>query len=240
MDHASGRDIALLDSDDAWHPDKLQLQVQQLEAAPDGAMLVSLTRQLVTGRRHHIAPSRLMTRRDDVGSYLFQKGGVIQSSMMMLRRDLAVSVRFEDGSRFHDDWSFALRLQTAGARFEMLPQALTIYDDAAGRPRLSPAYTASRLQWLDARRFLIGDAAYWSAVAALASRLPHDDNVTPLRLIFTACRTGAISAPRAAYYSAAWLFPPLRNLARSAVEWWRGPANAWTSGRTRRVEQSDD
>ncbi|MFN4140734.1 glycosyltransferase family 2 protein [Aestuariivirga sp.] len=229
IDAARGRYIALLDSDDGWHPDKLLLQLRHLEAAETPGRLVSLTRQVVKGRRSHVAPSCLMTPADDVGDYLFRQGGIIQSSMMMLSRNLAAEVRFEEGSRGHDDWSFALRLQSAGARFEMLPEPLTIYDDGTGRMRRSPSYSAARLQWLQQRRAEIGEAAYWAAVAAVASHLPKTSAANPLRLIATAHGNGAVGLPRTAYYMLSWAFPPARSLARSAFAAWAGRPSARTS-----------
>jgi len=223
FDAAAGRYVALLDSDDSWHPDKLRLQVQQLDSS-SGGKLVSLTRQLVRGSRLHVMPARPMTERDQVGRYLFLDGGVIQSSMMMMSRDLAVQTRFEDGARGHDDWCFAIRLQENGARFAMLERPLTIYDDTEGRARLSPIYSSARLDWLRKRRTQLGDQAYWAAVAAIASRLPRDEEVSPPRLIITAYRNGAIGAARAGYYLAAQAFPPLRTLARHARQRWSGAA----------------
>jgi len=220
IDAATGRYVAFLDSDDGFHPTKLERQIRQLEAAD--SRLVSLTRQFVRSRRDHIAPRRPMTVSDRVGDYLFRQGGVIQSSMMMLSRELASSVRFEDGSRGHDDWSFALRLEAAGARFAMLEEPLTIYDDLPGRDRRSPTYSAARLAWLAERRHLLGDTAYWAAVAAVASHLPRSDDVRPLGLIGSAYRQNAIGIGRAAYYSLAWLVPPARGGARQLQQMWSG------------------
>src|SRR5579871_1321160 len=58
IENARGRYVALLDSDDAWQPEKLARQFQQLENAEDRNLLVSLTRQLVVGSRTYQAPRR--------------------------------------------------------------------------------------------------------------------------------------------------------------------------------------
>ena len=218
IDAARGHYVALLDSDDAWHPDKLRRQVEHLDSRPPE--VVSLTRQKVIAAWNYVTPAQLMTGQDDVGSYLFLKGGVIQSSMMMLGRSLAAEVRFEDGARGHDDWSFALRLQQQGARFEMLAEPLTLYSDAGDRPRRSPTYSAKRLEWLGQRRAQLGERAYWAAVAAVASHIHSDPRVKPLQLIAAALRNHAISTPRATYYVLSWAFPPARNMARQARQRW--------------------
>lgn len=220
IDAALGRYVALLDSDDAWHPEKLRLQFAQLEKNGSGRELVSLTRQLVRSRHAYVSPTLAMEPDDDVGSYLFLKGGVIQSSMMVLSRDLAARVRFDKSDHGHDDWSFALRLQAAGACFAMLEDPLTIYDDTAGRTRRSPTYSSARLGWLEDRRAALGERAYWAAAAAVASHLPLGSGVNPLGIISTAYRRGAISPGRAAYYAVVWAFPSVRGWARQAHQRW--------------------
>jgi glycosyltransferase involved in cell wall biosynthesis len=167
IDAARGRYIALLDSDDSWAPQKLESQFAHLEQS-SGRRLVSLTRQRVIGRNSFVAPNRLMQPGDDVGSYIFLKGGIIQSSMMFLRADFAKAVRFEEGSKRHDDWSFALRLQQAGARFQMLEEPLTIYNDQPGRERRSPNYTSARLEWLNQWREQLGETPFLAASAMVA------------------------------------------------------------------------
>lgn len=222
IDVARGRYVAFLDSDDAWAPEKLLRQFQQVEKSRDKNLLVSLTRQLVVGPRIYVAPRRLLARGQEVGEYLFQRGGIIQSSMMFMDADLARSVRFVDGARGHDDWSFALRLEEAGASFEMLPAALTIYNDDRGRARRSPSYSKARYDWLEQWRERLGEGPYLAARAAFASRMTGNRSPELFRAIATALLRRAIPAWRAAYYAATLTFPAVRDYSVSAREAWLG------------------
>lgn len=218
IENARGRYVAFLDSDDAWMPDKLLSQFRQLEDANNRNVLVSLTRQLVIGGRTYEAPRRLLAQGDSIGEYLFRRGGIVQSSMMFMTTDLARSVRFVDGGRGHDDWSFALRLEQAGAHFEMLPAALTIYDNAGGRVRRSPGYSQARFDWLEQWRGNLGDGPYLAARAAFVSHMGLNRSSRAFQAIGVACLRGAISPGRAAYYAASLVFPSFRKLGVFAKE----------------------
>jgi glycosyltransferase involved in cell wall biosynthesis len=219
IDAAHGRYIALLDSDDAWHPDKLRRHLEQFEAAPDPDRLVGLSRQIVVGGRPYTRPKHLIDH-DRVGRYLFQLGGVIQSSTMFMTSDLARAVRFAEGEAGHHDWTFALRLEAEGVRFEMLPDALTYYRDDDGANRLSPRSMLSRLDWLERHRELLGEGPYLAARAAFASHVRHD--AAALGMITTGLLRGAVPPWRTAYYLAAWAFPSVRKIGVYAKQTWFG------------------
>jgi glycosyltransferase involved in cell wall biosynthesis len=222
IDASRGRYIALLDSDDLWHPEKLRRHFEQFEEAPDRDRLVGLSRQIVIGGRPFVRPKRLMGQNDRVGRYLFQLDGVIQSSTMFLASDLAKSARFQEGDGGHHDWTFALRLEVLGARFEMLPDALTYYADDERPDRLSPQCALARLDWLERNRELIGEEPYFAARAAFASRVRHDAAVPSLGMIKTGLLRGAVPPWRTAYYLAAWAFPSVRKFGVYTKPIWFG------------------
>lgn len=219
IDHAVGSYVALLDSDDTWHPAKLARHLALLEAAHDSDRLVGLSRHLVIGARNFVRPTRIMTRTDSVGSYLFQQGGVIQTSTMFLATDLARTARFAEGEPGHDDWTFALRLEALGARFEMIEEPLTYYRDDERADRRSPRQAHISLEWLDRYRGLLGEDAYLAGRAVFGSRL-RNAPLESVRIIITAFWRGAVPAWRSAYYLGAWAFPTARTIGIFAKQAW--------------------
>ena len=223
IQQARGRYVALLDSDDAWHPEKLDRDFKRFEAAQDRHRLVGLSRHVVVGGRTFVRPRRLMTRTDRVGSYLFQLGGIIQTSTMFLSTGLARAARFAEDEPGHDDWTFALRLEALGARFEMVTEALTYYRDDDRPDRRSPRETRISLDWFERYRDLLGENAYLAGRAAFGSRMRNLAPVASLWMIITALCRGAVPPWRSAYYLGAWAFPEIRRVAVYIKQIWSRP-----------------
>ena len=149
---------------------------------------------------------------DRVGRYLFQQGGIIQTSCMFLSTDLARAARFAEGEPGHDDWTFALRLEALGARFEMVTDALTYYRDDDRPDRRSPRGTRISLDWFERYRHLLGENAYLAGRAAFGSRMRNDAPAASLWMIMRALWHRAVPLWRSAYYLGAWALPDVRRV----------------------------
>ena len=131
--------IALLDSDDTWLPDKLDVQVRDLMGSEDPTRAVATCNVLVHRPQGPDAPYNLSAGRPQgsLADWLLASGGTYQTSGLVLQRDLALRVGFREDLARHQDWDFVLRLDRAGATFLYDESCLVVYDSADDSARVS-------------------------------------------------------------------------------------------------------
>jgi glycosyltransferase involved in cell wall biosynthesis len=107
---ASGDLIAILNSDDAWRPEKLEKQVALLQKHPDATFCYTLgeiideeSKPWAEQNHHRDYPT---TERHALLPYLFNVNQVLASSLVFRKG----AVRFEENLRYCGDWVAALRL----------------------------------------------------------------------------------------------------------------------------------
>jgi glycosyltransferase involved in cell wall biosynthesis len=146
---ARGRYIAFLDSDDQFLPGKLSIMAAALR--DDGVTVLYSQMRVDRGvDRYWVRPERGIREGEDVGEYLFCANQFMQTSTMVVPTPLAQRVQFDPALKKGQDLDFSVRLQGAGARFEMIEQPLTIWLDASevGRTSYVKGYETS-LDWLE-------------------------------------------------------------------------------------------
>lgn len=130
--------IAFLDSDDAWHSEKIRFQLQHMQSHPD---------VVLCGHAHKILSTMAMpdwplqspggptsSRRISKWSLLLSNRFVTPS--IMLKRD--IPQRFEQHQRYMEDHMLWLNIVCAGARVDRLEQPLAaIYKRSYGQSGLS-------------------------------------------------------------------------------------------------------
>ena len=133
--HAAGEYVAFIDADDLWPPDKLQLQVDVLDAHPEVSVVYGQTEYIdeLGQPTTYIGISRSGA---DVPETLIQdqsralmNGDVIGAggSCVMTRRALLVQLGgFDTSLNYGEDWEMWIRLSRLGL-FASIPKTLLLY-----------------------------------------------------------------------------------------------------------------
>jgi len=142
--HANGQYISFLDADDEWLPEKLELQVNELQKAPDTCVAVYCNRSYVTNYSGKIREffARLVGTGININNY---EGGdeLIKEILLMnfstgastlvVKKDTIEEIGgFNPNYPRHQDWEFLIRVLKEGKLIH-INQSLVIKHDT-GQP----------------------------------------------------------------------------------------------------------
>ncbi len=123
-----GEMIAFLDSDDEWAADKLELQVRRFEELKLVEAVIYCRSVVVRESRGNaegaIWPQRGIGRNERMGDYLFLNRGYLPTPSILMSRELALAVPFNEELQRHQDYDLLLRLEAHGSVFSMIEKAL--------------------------------------------------------------------------------------------------------------------
>ena len=191
-----GRFISFLDSDDSWEPEKLQRQVDLVEADADPETVFCVTQTTVSGprRRVRVLPARAPFPDEPWSDFLYLNGGFAQTSSFFLSRSLAMTVRFRSSVVPHEDHFFFLELESRGARYKLVREPLSNWNDDPRSDRLSSDTRGDcSRQYLDqASRLLTVRARLAFEVRHLGPVLFRRNPIKTVRLFRKASRCGVV------------------------------------------------
>lgn len=131
IDLATGDYVCFLDADDEWHQDKLLETVKKIQQLTDQGkdrfVLYSQVNIMEDGRFLKVMPLNLPEKNESIAEYLFGCYGFIQTSTIVLKREHAAEIKFDERFIRHQDYDFCIRADKSGFEFIMIAQPLANY-----------------------------------------------------------------------------------------------------------------
>jgi glycosyltransferase involved in cell wall biosynthesis len=163
IDHARGRFIAPLDSDDIFLPHHLASMKTLLEHTT-GTVGYARVRVDRGDGCMFLKPPRAIRPAEDMATYLLCDRGFVPTITVVAPREAAVRVRYAENLRPAEDTDFAIRLFLAGYSFRMLEEPGAVWNDGFDPGRTSAGTGGDKLgAWLERMRPLIPPRAYHGA-----------------------------------------------------------------------------
>ncbi|HEX4079748.1 MAG TPA: glycosyltransferase [Rhizomicrobium sp.] len=231
IDRARGRYVAFLDSDDVFLPHHLATMRRLLDGTRDTAGYAPVVVDRGRGRSF-VKPPRALAAGEHMATYLLCDRGFVPTTTLVVPREWAARVRYDEALPFAQDTDFAIRLFLAGCRFAMAPQPTGVWNDITDPKRVSAGRKNGRLLgWLDVMRPRIPERSYYGGRGWMVAKgFSQRHGLAALRFYLVAVLRGCYR-PRLAAVVLIQIFTSdrfYRRLADWIIAWRRG--HIWSRG----------
>ena len=129
--HATGDFIALLDSDDLWHPDKIEAQVSMMMENPEAGLIFTDTEKIFpSGKTRRQKDKKQLSKKinqQDPFPVLIKKNVIVPSSVLIRTSVFEKIGYFDEALNSCEDWEFWLRFPVHHLPIFFLDRVLTKY-----------------------------------------------------------------------------------------------------------------
>jgi len=214
---ATAKWIAFLDDDDEWLLHKLEMQFASASCSHHAFPIIACRLIARTPKGEFIWPRRLLALSEPLSEYLlarntlFRGEGLIQTSMLLAKKDLLQKVPFRKDLQRHQDWDWLLRISTLdGVVINFVPQPLAMWYVEEKRTSISSKNNWQySLAWIQELRSLVTPRAYAAFVLVQVSadaRQQEDWNAF-LPLFLEAVRFGKPKLIDFLLFMGMWIVP---------------------------------
>ena len=214
---AQGEWIAFLDADDLWEPHKLARQIEHIEGCGGrvDAVATNIFRRW-PGQPDVVVNPRRPRFDAELSMDLLVKGISLQTSALMIKREVLLLHPFDVELTKCQDWDLVLRLTSAGCRWGYLDEPLSFYrvDGDPQRITVCRSNAAGSKVWLKKQKALVDPraAAYYFSRHCLVTTLRSKDYSGVVFWLYLSTRSGP-----AFLYAVTGLAAKIRQVARKMV-----------------------
>ncbi|WP_162936312.1 glycosyltransferase family 2 protein [Pannonibacter phragmitetus] len=168
--NAKGEWIALLDADDYFLENKLEVFFHRIQANPSD-LLYSYAYIDRGHEKKWLKPDRAIQNGEDITEYLFCKYQRTSTSTFVVRAEVARKVLFDESLPLGQDIDFKIRLVGGGHSISMIEEVLSVYDDSGSIGRVSRGNKGEVLEiWLERNRHYFSQKGYRGYRATMLSK----------------------------------------------------------------------